>query len=119
MTQPENLLPTTVNWPFYRDVSGGYYPAIAPHPFTPVGGHNSVILTSNIITLTPPDNAIEVLVQILDVNCRFTLDGTDPTTSSGFQLIAGDAVIISISKTTTIKITGESSGASVEYQFGR
>lgn len=113
------LLPMSVNWPFQRDIGPGAYPIFGPHPFTPIGGHNSVVLTTNIITLTPPEHATEVLIQILDVNCRFTLDGTDPTSSSGFQLVAGDALIISISRTTTIKIIGESTGAAVEYQFGR
>jgi hypothetical protein len=120
MPQPEAFLPTTINWPFHQDVSSGaWYPQFAPHPFTPVGNHQSVLLTTNVLTLSPPDNATEVLIQVLEINCRFTLDGTTPTTSSGFQLLAGDSVIMSISKTTTIKIIGEETGAGVEYQFGR
>lgn len=119
MPTPQSFLPTTVNWPFQQDGGGAWYPQVGPHPFTPIGGHQSAILTTNILTLSPPDLATEVLIQILDVNCRFTLDGTDPTTSTGFQLLAGDAVIISISRTTVIKVIGESSGPAVEYQFGR
>lgn len=119
MQVPESFLPNPTPQSFYKD-GAGYFPIVGPHPFTPVGAHTSTILVgSEVLTLSPPDDAIEVLIQILDIDCRFTLSGTEPTASTGFQLIAGDALIISISRSTIIKITGEESGASIEYQFGR
>lgn len=89
-------------------------------PFNPIGSHGSQTVNSSAV-FSPeiPDDADLVLVQALTQNIRFTLDGTNPTTSSGFQITAGsDVLVIPIGADSEIKFIAESNGAKLEYQFG-
>ena len=87
--------------------------------FNPIGDHNDGLNISSAVTLTPPAGATKLLVQALDKNVRYTLDGTTPTASKGFQLAAGDPpIIIPIGNGTTIKIIEEAASADLNYQFG-
>lgn len=93
--------------------------ATAPLPFTPVGAHTVNSSLSSAVTLTPPAGANALLIQALTQNVRFTLDGTTPTASTGFQIIAGNpAMIIDLSATTVFKIIQETATATIQYQFG-
>jgi hypothetical protein len=87
--------------------------------FNPIGAHNSGLSISSAVTLTPPAGATKLLIQTLTQNIRYTLDGTTPTASKGFQLVAGDPpIIIPIGHDMTVKIIEEASTASLQYQFG-
>lgn len=88
--------------------------------FTPtVSGHNSGLTISSATTLTIPAGATQLMIQALTQNVRFTLDGTTPTASLGFQLAAGDPpIILPISSTTVVKVIQETATASLQYNFG-
>lgn len=88
--------------------------------FKPSGTHTS---NSSIGTATelskPASGADKILLQALGQNIRFTLDGTAPTTSSGFQLKAGDpAILIWMSDDITLTVIEEAGTATLEYLWG-
>jgi len=87
--------------------------------FSPLGAHSSGATISSATTLTPATGATKLLVQALTKNVRFTLDGTAPTASLGFQIVAGDPpVVIPVGNGTVIKVIEESATASLQYQWG-
>lgn len=89
-------------------------------PFVPLGDHVSDSSLSSAETLTAQSGATALLIQALTQNVRFTLDGTTPTATVGFQLKAGDPpVLIPISYDTAVKVIEEASGAVLQYQWGR
>lgn len=88
--------------------------------FDPVGAHNDGLDVSSAATLTVPEGAKKVLMQALTQNIRYTLDGTAPTTSSGFQMKAGDPpILVLIDANTTVKLIEEAATADLQYQFAR
>ena len=87
--------------------------------FNPVGAHNDGLAISSATTITIPDGATKIMIQALTQNVRFTLDGTAPTTSKGFQLQVGQMpVIIPLGRSTVIKVIEEAATADLQYQFG-
>lgn len=87
--------------------------------FTPVGSHSDGATISSATTLSKPAGATKLLIQALGQNVRFTLDGTAPTASKGFQLKAGDPpVVIPISASTVVKVIEETATADLQYQYG-
>lgn len=86
--------------------------------FEPVAAHGADSVTTA-ATLTKPAGANKVLLQALTQNVRYTLDGSTPTTSSGFQLKAGDAPRqIAVDGGITLKVVTETGTASLQYQWG-
>ena len=64
--------------------------------------------------------ANKILIQALTQNVRYTLDGSVPTATAGFQLKAGDPpVIISILGITVLKVIEETATADVQIQAGK
>ncbi|HEX8186470.1 MAG TPA: hypothetical protein VF747_17015, partial [Blastocatellia bacterium] len=61
--------------------------------FIPVGSHNDGLAISSAVALTKPAGATKLRIQALTQNIRYTLNGTTPTSSKGFQLKAGDPPI--------------------------
>lgn len=87
--------------------------------FSPVGSHQDGLVISSAQPLVNPPGATKLLVQALDQNVRFTLDGSTPTASRGFQLKAGDPpVIVPISANTTVTVIQETATADLQYQYG-
>lgn len=89
--------------------------------FSPVGSHSQYTAggVDSATTPTVASGATKLLIQCFTQNCRYTLDGTVPTTSKGFRLTAAaDPVVIPINTGTTFKIISETAGAAVEYQWG-
>jgi hypothetical protein len=87
-------------------------------PLRPVGSHTGGTSISSATTLTIPNGARYVLVQALAQNVRYTLDGTTPTTTLGFQLKAGDPPRSIWCETgVTLKFIEEAATASLQYQF--
>lgn len=87
--------------------------------FKPLGSHSDGGAISTAQTLTPEVGATKLLIQALTQNVRYTLDGTTPTASKGFQLVAGDPpIIIPINSDVTVKVIEESATADLQYQFG-
>lgn len=92
------------------------------YPFTPMRGqsHQSYTLGATAIPVYIPPNAHCILIQALTQNVRFTLDGTTPTATKGFQLFASDPpLIIPLTELTNLIVIREVSGAILEYQFGQ
>ena len=111
------LIGTNIN--MNKDGGVGRYPLIGVEPFNPIGSHSSIILSGTVTQLSLPTDTNQVLIQALDGNVRFTLDGSTPTSTHGFQLKADDPfIIISFGTRTILKVTIETINAEFQYQFG-
>jgi len=87
--------------------------------FNPIGSHTNDTNISSATTLTPPTGATKIMMQAVGQNVRFTLDGTAPTASKGFQLAAGDPpVIVPMGLRTTLKVIQEAATPDFNYQWG-
>ena len=87
--------------------------------FNPVGAHNDGLAISSATTITIPDGATKIMIQALGQNVRFTLDGTAPEAAKGFQLKAGDPVmVLPLGAGTVLKVIQEAATADLQYQFG-
>ncbi len=87
--------------------------------FNPIGAHNDGLNISAVAELAAPQGANKIMFQALTQNVRFTLDGTDPTATLGFQFTAGDPpVIMVIESRATIKFIEEAATADLQYQWG-
>ncbi len=87
--------------------------------FNPIGAHNDGLNIATVAELAAPVGANKIMFQALTQNVRFTLDGTDPTTTLGFQLKTGDPpVILTIESRATIKVIEEAATADFQYQWG-
>lgn len=87
--------------------------------FNPIGSHVDGATISSATTLTPPTLATKIMIQALSQNVRFTLDGTAPEAAKGFQLKAGDpVVIIPLGNATVVKVIQEAATADLQYQWG-
>lgn len=83
------------------------------------GAHSDGTAINTHITLTPPAGATKLLIQALTQNIRYTLDGTTPTATCGFQLKAGDPpVMIPIGNDMEIQVIEEAATADMQYQWG-
>jgi hypothetical protein len=87
--------------------------------FDPIGSHVDGTDISSASTLSPEDGATKLLIQALDQNVRITLDGTTPTASKGFQLLAGDPPVLIWIADSTIKVIEEAATADIQVQWGR
>lgn len=86
-------------------------------PYFPIGSHTSNSSLSAAVSITVAANAVGILAQALTQNIRFTIDGTAPTASVGFQLKAGDPpTLIPVSPGKVIRVIEETSGAVLQYQ---
>lgn len=83
-----------------------------------IGAHSSGLAINTATTLSAPANAKRVLIQAITQNVRYTLDGTAPTATLGFQLKASDPpLLIPIGPNTTLKVIEETATASLQYQW--
>lgn len=98
-------------------IADTYY--TAQQPLRIVGAHVANSSIGEATTLTPPATAHALLIQALDENVRYTLDGTTPTASVGFQLKAdGEPLLIDIGIGMTVKVIQETATATIQYQWG-
>ena len=87
--------------------------------FNPIGAHSDGLNIAAVVELIAPQGATKIMFQALTQNIRFTLDGTDPTATLGFQFTAGDPpVIMVIESRATIKFIEEAATADLQYQWG-
>jgi membrane-associated protease RseP (regulator of RpoE activity) len=88
--------------------------------FNPIGAHVDGLAIDSAQVIPRPDGYAEgvakLLAQTVTQNVRFTLDGTTPTATLGFQLVAGDPPIIIPSGPNTI-ITVIEEAATADFQF--
>lgn len=116
----------------HKKILGGAATLIEPAAFQPIratddggvgilhGGHHSGVVGAAAQTLNVPNQGARyVLIQALTQNVRITVDGTTPTASLGFQLVASDPpLLIPLSEHTIIKVFREAAGATLEWLFG-
>ena len=81
-----------------------------------LGSHTTDATISASTTITPHADANALLLQAFTNNIRYTLDGTTPTASTGFQLAAGEVLLIDLHSSMTIKIIEETASASAQWQ---
>lgn len=95
--------------------------------FTPVGGHIAGTVISSAAVIMPgrmgvEDPADKVLIQTTSQNIRYTLDGTIPTPTVGFQLKSTDPPKQIIIRPETggvvLTVIEEAGGALLQVQFG-
>ena len=88
-------------------------------PFVPLGDHKSIIIDAEYSPGDQPQGATLLLVQAIVQDIRFTLDGTAPTPTVGFELVADDPpVLIPVSSRTVVNFCAEAAGAVLQYQWG-
>lgn len=88
--------------------------------FAPTGAHQSGTNISSPVTLTPPEDATKLLIQVINASARYTLDGSTPDIAHGFVLIQdSEPLLIPLSGTTIFKIVEVETGAELQYQWGK
>ena len=89
--------------------------------FNRVGTHTTVSDLSSVVTITPPGKGeYYFMLQVFDQAVRITLDATtDPTASTGFRFAAGTLTYFNLNTHSELRIIEETSGASIQYQWGR
>jgi hypothetical protein len=88
--------------------------------FTLVGSHTHVADLTTIQTITKPAGATSLLCQNTGTtNIRYTLDGTDPTSTNGMQLRNSADPLIIYCPGAAIEMIRESAGAALDYQWIR
>jgi hypothetical protein len=100
-------------------------PVITNDIFTPVGNHIAGTDISSATTIMPGEMGVDlpadkVMIQTTAQNIRYTLDGTTPTPTVGFQLKATDPPrqIIIRAGEVTLTVIEETGGAVLQVQFG-
>lgn len=83
----------------------------------PVGAHTTNGTLSSAVTLTRPTGADVLIIQAFAQNVRYTLDGTTPTSTTGFQLTVGTLRVIEVGLATAVKVIEESASGSIQYQW--
>lgn len=86
---------------------------------TPIGAHTSNGTLSSAITPSIPTGANVVLLVAYTQAIRYTLDGTTPTSTTGFRVPVQTVTEIALGRGAVLKIIEETASASVQYQFGR
>ena len=82
-----------------------------------IGSHSSTLDVSTAKTIIKPAGAAAILVQTITQNVRFTLDGSTPTTTHGFQLATGNIPITIPVPGASIKVIEEAATAVLQYQW--
>lgn len=110
--------PAGTGYPVHKIKTSDTDPLPVDLPLNPVDAHSSGADISSATPLTPPAGATKLLIQAITQNVRYTLDGTTPTASVGFQLKAGDPpVVIPVGEDTGVKVIQETATASLQYQW--
>lgn len=88
-----------------------------PHTFDGVGSHTQNTSLSTAQTIAIPDGANALLVQCTGQNVRYTLDGTTPTATVGFVLVANDppVLLFGASDDVTLRFIQTAASAVLEY----
>lgn len=95
--------------------------------FTPLSGitgsgveaHQATTLGAGVFELYVPPGATCVMIQACAQNIRYTLTGSNPTTTFGFQLVAAaQPIVINLNNKTFLKFIRETAGAVLQITFG-
>jgi hypothetical protein len=91
------------------------YPSLVP-----VGSHgyDATISAATVLSRPAGFSPDGVLLQAIDQDVSFTIDGTTPTASIGFVIKAGaDPVLIDMSGGQTLTVIEVTATATVQYQW--
>lgn len=87
----------------------------------PVGGHTRNTSLVSDVTLTIPNNATGIFLQVESGNINYTLDGSAPTTGAtgvGFKQGTADGVVrLDLYPGARIRIIEQAASAVIQYQF--
>jgi hypothetical protein len=87
-----------------------------PHP---AESHQTMTLGAEVISPYFPPGASKIMMQAITKALRYTLDGTTPSATIGFQLAAAaDPIILSINEHTKLQVIREESGTILQYEIG-
>lgn len=92
-----------------------------PVPFRPSPGETHQTITLGTVAYSPylPPGATCILVQAVTQNIRYTMNGTTPTATVGFQLVAADPPTrIDIYEHMVLQFFREAAGAILQYEVG-
>lgn len=92
-----------------------------PNAFTPVDAHTQSSALSNATAISVPAGANGLLVQATGRDIRFTLDGTTPTATKGFVILAGGSPMLLMAPSDDCVFTfiETAATATLEYQAVR
>lgn len=83
----------------------------------PVGAHGSDATISSVTLIPVPAGANAMQLQATGQNVRYTVDGTDPTPSIGFVLVADAApAFLPVNDSLEIKVIETVAGATIQWQ---
>lgn len=105
-----------------KKTQGGPDRRVTQAPYNPMDQHtqNTSLATAQTIArlnVVPPIS--KIIIQAIDQNIRYTLDGSAPTVSFGFRLTAGnDPITLGIGPNTTLQFIEETATAVLTYQWG-
>ena len=93
-------------------------PVTVHENYAPVGAHSGGVNIASAVTLTRPAGASGIIMQAITQNIRFTLDGSTPTATLGFQLNCNSwgPLMVAVPG-TSIKVIQEAATASLQYQW--
>lgn len=73
----------------WRDINGAFAKYVSLAPVVPLG-HQQVTVSSGVVTLTPPTGTKRMHLRPLSGDINFRDDGVDPTSSTGFPIMADE-----------------------------
>ena len=83
-----------------------------------VGSHTQNTSLSSAVSITVPPQATHVLLQAQTQDVRVTIDGTAPTATKGFLVVAAwDWTILPVPSNGTLKAIEVAASAKLDYQF--
>jgi len=87
--------------------------------FVVIGSHTRNSSLAQAVTLSGDNGGHIVMIQALEQNVRYTLDGTDPTATVGFRLVADQPpVLIDTATVIELRVVEEVADAEIQYQWG-
>lgn len=83
------------------------------------GSHTTVSDLSSAVNLstTKPEGADYIQIVAFTKNVMYTIDGTTPTSSTGFPLTAGTIYNLKVGQGATMKVIEAEASASIQYQW--
>jgi hypothetical protein len=106
----------TTQLPAALDTSGALKVGNSPLSIAIEGSHTRNASIDTAATISPTGDYLILQATIAGKNVRMTFDGTAPTATLGFQLIAGDPPVRIPTLGKTFKVIAETAGADVQYQ---
>lgn len=88
------------------------------HVWQLVGSHTQNTSLSSAVTITISANVNALLMGAQTQNVLYTLDGTMPTATKGFVLVAGAApTLVPVVEGQTVKVIEATASAKLDYQM--